>query len=372
MSKFVIFIIKGNIIMFKNILITSSGGLLMLREYYFEQLDFAERQDYYTILNALQSKTSQIRLSNFDGDSVNKIWKAVVLDHPEIISYAGLVLGTFNGDLIFNYSETDEMLFEEKLNKLLDSINRKLKDTSSEYIICKTIYDTLAKKIKYNYKVLGQFYQLRRENCSQERMAEFLIENTCFFTPYGALVNGKAVCQGIAKLFKIICERFGIECACIQGKSVDNKDCSEDDHMLNVVEINGERAIVDLTNGLIEKNLPVVKYNYFLCSARVIKREYLVDAQWDCCNNENLSYFARKSLRFTTKESLRQYLTTFTSYETNSEIRIFYDGKKWSDKKLDDFCSSIISDHCAEGRQIEYKAVRKGFYTTKIIYSKEG
>ena len=59
------------------------------------------------------------------------------------------------------------------------------------------------------------------------------------FTPYGALVNGSAVCEGYAKSFQYLLSRLGIECCTITGKG--NKEL----HMWNAVKIDGLWYYVD-------------------------------------------------------------------------------------------------------------------------------
>jgi hypothetical protein len=60
--------------------------------------------------------------------------------------------------------------------------------------------------------------------------------------PYGALVQGKAVCEGYAEAFKLLCDKYNIPCALIVG--VGNSEA----HMWNYVQMeNGYWYAVDVT-----------------------------------------------------------------------------------------------------------------------------
>lgn len=61
------------------------------------------------------------------------------------------------------------------------------------------------------------------------------------YESYGALVNGKAVCEGYAKAFKLLCDRAGIPCVLVGGKA------NGGDHMWNYVMIGNTWYLVDLT-----------------------------------------------------------------------------------------------------------------------------
>ncbi len=65
-------------------------------------------------------------------------------------------------------------------------------------------------------------------------------------TAYGALVNGKAVCDGYAHAFQLLCSKMGIACSIIEGTS-DFNDGKEEGHMWNCVKLGDEWYNVDVT-----------------------------------------------------------------------------------------------------------------------------
>ena len=58
---------------------------------------------------------------------------------------------------------------------------------------------------------------------------------------YGALVDGKAVCEGYARTFQLLCNKADIDCVMVSG-TVDNTN-----HAWNCVKIGGEWYQIDVT-----------------------------------------------------------------------------------------------------------------------------
>lgn len=84
---------------------------------------------------------------------------------------------------------------------------------------------------------------------------------------YGALVNGKCVCEGYAKAFKYILDGMGIESTLVIGKATNSTGRSEN-HAWNYVKLDGNYYAVDTTwddpivvNGVATESM---KYKYFL------------------------------------------------------------------------------------------------------------
>lgn len=63
------------------------------------------------------------------------------------------------------------------------------------------------------------------------------------YTPYGAIVNGTAVCLGYATAFQLFMDILDIECITVVGAAFD----STEDHAWNMVRIDGEWYCVDAT-----------------------------------------------------------------------------------------------------------------------------
>lgn len=345
----------------------------MLIKYYYNDLSTSEQWAYDKIVFALNNLDAECKVAGLTScESADKVWKSVILEHPEIINYPGLFhraekLGN-NFIFRFQYFEYDRQAYDEKFDRLINKINNKLPSNASEYILCKTIFDELASFIKYEEDVLKKYLYIEQSNSSE--MINFMRNHSPSFSSYGILMNSKGVCQGIAKLFKIICNRFGIQCACVEAKTLNCKADSLNNHMLNVVEIDGERAFIDLTNSLMVENLQVIKYDFFLVTQRIINKAFTVVGEFGC-NNELINYFVRNNLRFNSVNDLRSYLSSYTYKSTKGEVRCHYDGSQLNDKELSDLFFYIINSHCRDGHNMQYASVKNGFCTGLILANSE-
>ena len=65
------------------------------------------------------------------------------------------------------------------------------------------------------------------------------------YIPYGALIDGRAVCDGYARATKILCDYVDLECIYVHGYCGDNPD--EGGHAWNLVKIDGSYYQLDVT-----------------------------------------------------------------------------------------------------------------------------
>ena len=103
---------------------------------------------------------------------------------------------------------------------------------------------------------------------------DYLIKNTVFdtspidkvpwdsHTPYGALINGVAVCNGYSDSFKLLMDAVGIDCDIVYGEAGNNGQTQK--HAWNRVKIGGDYYLVDVTWDDAFPNVPnSVAYDYF-------------------------------------------------------------------------------------------------------------
>ena len=91
---------------------------------------------------------------------------------------------------------------------------------------------------------------------------------------YGALVEGRAVCEGYARAMAYLCRKAGINCEIISGTA---KNVS---HMWNMVEVDGKWYNIDLTwdDPVLSVDIDdYVSYAYFNVTDSFIKRTHTPD-----------------------------------------------------------------------------------------------
>lgn len=117
---------------------------------------------------------------------------------------------------------------DRKIYDKAKSVLRKaLKDGMSDLEKETAIYSWIVNNVNYDWT-------------HQDQMAETPRES---FTPYGGLVNRKAVCLGYATTFQLLCDLAGVECITVVGAAFQ----SQEDHGWNMVRLDGDWYCVDVT-----------------------------------------------------------------------------------------------------------------------------
>lgn len=348
----------------------------MLNRYYYDHLSIQEQRIYSLIETALRSQRSSVTFRLMSHDRIEAVWKAVVLDHPEIVAFAGLFLSYNTVDsqceILLRYCDIDDELYNTRISEMEEEIAKEITCNDGDWVVCKKIYDYLAKNITYEYDLLDQYINLqaRRRGSNSfglfkdSEYERFCRESAVAFTAYGVAVNKRGVCMGIAKLYKILCDHFEVECACLCAKAKQFHDHGGEDeieHMLNVVELDRiHRGYVDVTYGLIDENIPLVKYNCFVESERVAETLYTLETKFECYEETN-SYLSKKSLIFFSAFELRSYLEGYSYESTNGEIRFRYEGKYLEDSDIESLLQSTIKKHCTRNKHMPYTFVDHGY-----------
>ncbi len=151
----------------------------------------------------------------------------------------------YTANMIFDYYSSPEM--EQEVNKtvkkLISSINT---SGASDYQILKKIHDHICASTSYAYEALDDPYS-----------------HMYAYTPYGALVGGKCVCQGYALAFYRVCKELGYKVRFVSSSS------SGGNHAWNVVNLDGKCYFVDCTwdDQVLDEELDDMSpYQYFLVS----------------------------------------------------------------------------------------------------------
>ena len=116
--------------------------------------------------------------------------------------------------------------------------------------------------------------------------AAFTVESSLYpaaFSAYGAAVNGRAVCEGYAKLFQLLCARFGIAATAVIGQA------GGDSHMWNAVRIQSNWYYMDLTwDDSVDQTPP--GYSYYALTEAELSATHVIDrsslAVPDCQSRE--------------------------------------------------------------------------------------
>ena len=273
-----------------------------MNEYQYSKLDRKGQLYYKKIIETVISGGSSVRPSPFVGsEQIAKIATAVNYDHPELfyVDFRHLnFLGTPMGIVYqINYMLrtavrpviTEQV--EKKISEILTIAEKR--NLRGEYEKCRWVHDYLVRNTKYNFEAL------RRPNDYPDS-----------FSAKGALVDGLAVCEGISKAFKLLCNRLGVDAMVVFGTSAQESFGVDIPHAWNIVKLNNEYTHVDVTWDIgMSETSRCTRYDYFCLSDRWMMLDHKYSS-FPECKTDGYSYFTKRKRFFVQIKDLQAYLDT--------------------------------------------------------------
>lgn len=202
-------------------------------DYAFGQLSEEEQKTYLELLMILTSYREEVRLTSMDPEEVDKVYQAIMMDHPELFYTEGYTITehtiaeqtefyTFSGQYTYTKEEREhkQALIDEKVAEILSGIPEDASDYEKE-------------KYVYDYVVLHTDYDEEAPD-NQNIISVFL--------------NGASVCQGYAYATQYLLRELGIPCTTVTGHAR-NREGNLVAHAWNLVKISGDYYFVDTTWG---------------------------------------------------------------------------------------------------------------------------
>ncbi len=167
-----------------------------------------------------------------------RVYSAISLDYPEYYWVGGesglsfvYTVRKYEVKLLYNnnlsHKKSNVKAFNKNLKRIVGQIKKQNPKTKREKIEC--INTWMCENLKYS------------------------LNSSYAYTAYGAVVNKKAVCDGFASLFKILCKKFKIPCMKIRGRGLLNSG-KYGNHSWNLVYINSKWLGIDTTWNNTTKN----------------------------------------------------------------------------------------------------------------------
>ncbi|MCG8579938.1 MAG: hypothetical protein MI866_08480 [Bacteroidales bacterium] len=162
-----------------------------------------------------------------------------------------LLMGQIDGKVI------DKVNAYPSSFKLYEKLSERIiKDFDTDYDRAAAIYTWMANHIKYDAKAffsgrVQRVAQYTYRNEAEKYQKEKALRDELAMS---TLKKKKAVCQGYAELYRLLCQACGIQCEVISGYSRTGlndigKVRSEPDHAWNAIQINNKWLFVDATWG---------------------------------------------------------------------------------------------------------------------------
>jgi hypothetical protein len=114
-------------------------------------------------------------------------------------------------------------------------------------------------------------------------------------TSLGLVLNGTAICEGIAKFTKLALDYLGVRSIVVTGKAKNPDNERSENHAWNIVRINDKTYHLDVTFDMTLKS-KVNRYDYFNLCDDDIKKDHSFGGNAPVCSMKGGDYFTANSL----------------------------------------------------------------------------
>lgn len=174
------------------------------------------------------------------------------------------------------YTNSEIELLNLKIHNVLQRIDVKARAIrSNEFALEKYLHDSVVKSVAYDYE------SLKKQDCFN---AHSIV---------GAFLDKKAVCEGIAKAFKLLCNEYGMKCIVVLGKADPSGNFDEDSyHAWNLVKVGNSSYHVDVTwDNMFDREIEHISYDYFNVTTSDILKDHQPIGKLPLCTDTRLNYF---------------------------------------------------------------------------------
>lgn len=199
------------------------------QEYYFSLLDEEEQRAYRQMLEGLRARSEEFYLTISDGASVDRVYHAVLKDHPELYwahNHESVYKTTY-GNAQYCMFAPAYLYSQEEMAQIDAAIEAGFAELQAQIPQDADDYDKAL--IAYTYLIDHTEYVSTEHDQSIA----------------GVFWKKEAVCAGYAGAFQYVMERLGIPCIYVDGDAAG----SADGHAWNMILLEGQYYYVDATNG---------------------------------------------------------------------------------------------------------------------------
>ena len=201
-------------------------------------VNYSNKVELSSLLNENQRKAVEINgkvsLKQEISDKIDKSFELLLYYNPDLF-YTGL---TYQTGMSYSVHPNPE------LDKRITSLTLSFPDMPSKSEII-NMQDMLSRKVKnivYEAKNKSNIFE------QELYIHDYLVQNTSYdmsgkysHTAYGAIVLGKALCEGYSRAFQLLMLELGADTYLIAGES-------SGPHMWNIIKLGGHYYHVDITH----------------------------------------------------------------------------------------------------------------------------
>lgn len=251
--------------------------------YYYRILDAEEKSAYRMIYNGIKMRALNIVVPVYlQPSQVQDVYLKVLFDTPWFY-YINQTVVRITGHIGY-YVLLPEYLYTnteiERLNQDIQNILRKIdvkarQMLSNKFRLEKYLHDSIVKSVAYDYD------SLKKTDCFN---AHSIV---------GAFLDKKAVCEGIAKAFKLLCNEYSMKCIVVLGKAEQSGNFDGDCyHAWNLVKVGNGSYHVDVTwDNMFDMDFELISYDYFNITTADMLKDHMPIVKLPFCRDTGLNYF---------------------------------------------------------------------------------
>lgn len=273
---------------------------MILDYYYYKSLNAKEKQAYKEIHSGIQNYLGSICLVNegYTEDQIQRIFTAITLDNPHLFYLDQQRIMTkispVNIEVIpfYYYDKLTSDKYAKTVQKAVNKIMRQAHvEGKSDFIKVKILHDILANNVSYDFDALN----------TKNKQSEIFAHNIL-----GVFFTKKAVCEGIAKAFKILLNVADIKCIVVNGNAALHGEYEP--HAWNIVNIEGQAYHIDSTWDVCNSKDGQINYDYFNLTDEDIIKDHSDYSGVPRCSMSHFNYFEMTGSRIERKNELEIYI----------------------------------------------------------------
>lgn len=263
---------------------TERRVILYKYRYYYDHFHLNDQRAVYVQIEQAirQLKFSVILIVNSwlgstdPGEAIRMILESVYADNPELFYVETSRCTTLRLPLMRIRVTFSYRVMNQQCAQCILQLNEATKQIISSLFPngWEQVSQIRREKILFDYIVAHTVYY--NEAVQKNENGELKTSLPIAWTTYGALVNHRAVCHGIAAAFKLLCDQVALPCILVIGQAGGR-------HAWNIVSIQENFYHVDCTWDLhssINREIPYMRYRYMNLPDRVMLAERTVECDF--------------------------------------------------------------------------------------------
>lgn len=275
---------------------------------------------YMLIVDAIKNGKTSVAIPSVNQNERAKFWNTISWEHPELFYAKNFGSSSHNENNVTTYTEhwsldsnwqSEKSAVEQAANKFLANAPKSGSDYDKELYV----HDKLANETTY---------QLGKDNI------------------YYSLVQKQGNCMGYSYAMKYLLNKLGVTCRTVIGKGVNPETNGQEDHMWNVVTLNGKEYLTDAcwdSTTKISKTLP---HYYFNLTKDEMNRDHIpnVPSEENNCTNSDQNYYKKNGMYYSSVADAEKAIKK--NLKKGQEMAVMLPSQSDAEKVSNDFMSAKI------------------------------